>query len=61
MLIALWRSGETVLSPEARALPECATQELRGLVGRRRQPSIAASTAECNRLPRATKRKWPSA
>ena len=53
----LARFGEAV-QPEARALPDAQTQELRGLVARRRQV-VAMLTAECNRLPRATKRVRP--
>ena len=53
----LARFGEAV-QPEARALPDAQTQELRGLVARRRHV-VAKLTAECNRLRRATKRVRP--
>ncbi len=53
----LVRFGEAV-QPEVRALPDAQTQELRGLVARRRQ-LIEMLTAERNRLPRATKRVCP--
>ena len=50
----LARFGEAV-QPETRALPDAQAQELRGMVGRRRQV-VAMLTAEGNRLPRATQR-----